>query len=99
MNITIAGVKEVAEYVGKYADIDVEFGNTLMTVRADSSKTINEFESRVVAGTLDWDGEEVNGVIFLNELVNFTDTRAELKQTGPDHWVARYTGLTFTDQD
>lgn len=100
MNIKISDINETAAALSKFHDINVDIGNTLFRVYADSSKGINEFESRLVAAT---EGESTELVVFLNELVDFQDHRA---QFGPlvgrnleGTWVAQYTNLVFTDQD
>jgi hypothetical protein len=101
MEIKKSDILKTAELVGKYADVSVDIGETLFAVYADNTKVINEFESRLVAAGMDWDDEQINGVIFLDELVNFTDHRAALEPLVNGNsfgtWVAKYTHLTLTD--
>lgn len=101
MQIKKTDIEVTVKNLRRYADVDVEIDNTLLTVYADSSKVINEFESRLVAAGMDWDGEDFNGVIFLDELVNFTDHRVALEPLVKDSmfgtWVARYSHLTIEE--
>jgi hypothetical protein len=100
MNVKISDINEVVEALSKFYDISVDIGNTLFRVYTDSSKGINEFESRLVAAG---EAADVDVAVFLNEMVNFVDHRDQFEPlvrgnfTGT--WVARYTNLTFTDQD
>lgn len=100
MNVKIANINETVETLSKFYDISVDIGNTLFRVYADSSKGINEFESRLVAAG---ESPDVEAAVLLNEMVNFIDHRDQfepLVNNGPQGtWVARYTNLTFTDQD
>lgn len=101
MQVKKADIEATVEKLRRYSDVDVEFGNTLFTVYADDAKVINEFESRLVAASMDWDGEDFNGVIFLDELVNFTDHRVKLEPLVNGNplgtWVARYSHLTIEE--
>lgn len=105
MDLKIENVNAVVEKLNSYFDIDVEIDHSLFTVHAESSKAINEFESRLVAAATDWEDEEnelANLNIFLNDMVDFVDHREKfepLVRSNPDGtWVARYTHIVFTDE-
>lgn len=87
-----------------YYELDVEVGNTLFTVYADSPKAINEFESRLVAEQMKVDGEFIddevgNVAILLDELVNLVDARGRFEPqvdgNSKGTWVASYYNQTL----
>lgn len=96
-------INGVVAKLGKYFDIEVEFGNTLFTVYAEGSKAISEFESRLVFAQMetdgDTDGENVNAVIMLDELVNLVDKRDVFgpQVTREGSWMARYLTIPYED--
>jgi hypothetical protein len=89
-------IEDVVSKLNSYFEIDVEFGNSLFTVTAEGSKAISEFEVRLVAEQMradgDWDEENVNGEILMNELVDLIDTRESFgpQVTRSGSWRARY---------
>lgn len=90
MEFTKADIEAVAEYVGKYYTLEVAYNEKNIFVIAESAAAINEFEARLVAGSLEWDGENVNGVIMLNALVDLQGVRTDFRKRYNDEWQARY---------
>ena len=84
-------IESANKYVGQFYDIDLELGNTLFSVYAESPTAINEFEAQLVARVFKEDGgEEVEA--YLDMYTNILDRRTSF---GPQvnragSWVARY---------
>lgn len=88
-------IEAVAIYVAQYASFEVIYNEKDILVISDSSQAINEFEARLAADSLVWDGEDTNGVVLLDNLINIQGTRTEFRpRRTNDEWQARYTITT-----
>jgi hypothetical protein len=85
-----ARIGEIVKNVEQYVNIEVTFNEKNILVIADNSQAINEFEARLAASTLEWDGEDCNGKILLDNLVNIQGVRTEFRTRYNDEWQARY---------
>lgn len=91
MFFTKAEIADAAKHVEQYANIEVIHNEKDILVIADSSQAINEFEARLASGKLEWDGEDCNGVVLLESLVNIQGVRTEFRPRHTnDEWQARY---------
>lgn len=90
MQFPKTNIEDAARRVRGYANIEVTYNEKDILVIAETSQAINEFEARLAGGTLEWDGEDVNGVILLNNLVNIQGERTELRTRYNGEWQARY---------
>ena len=83
-------IEAVVRYVNQYATLEVGYNEKDLFVIADSSQAINEFEARLAADSLVWDGEDTNGVVLLNNLINIQGVRTEFRpRRTTDEWQAR----------
>lgn len=84
-------IEAVVRRLSTYYNIEAIYNEKDILVIADNSQAINEFESRLAAGNVEWDGEDVNGVVLLDNLVNIQGVRTEFRpRTTTDEWQARY---------
>lgn len=84
-------IASAASYVAQYANVEVTYNETDILVISDSSAAINEFEVRLAAHSTPWDGEECNGAVLLDTLVNIHGVRTEFRpRRTTDEWQARY---------
>jgi hypothetical protein len=86
-----AAIEDAAKHVAQYANIEVTYNEKDVLVIADNSQAINEFEAQLAAGGLIWDGEDTNGRVLLDNLVNIQGVRTEFRpRRTNDEWQARY---------
>lgn len=90
MQFPKAAIQAAADHVKRYAEIEVQYNEKNIFVIADNSQALNEFEARLAAGSLEWDGEDVNGAILLDNLVNIQGNRTDFRKRYNDEWQARY---------
>lgn len=84
-------LEAAAKRIAQYANIEVTYNEKDVLVIADNSQAINEFEAQLAAGGLIWDGEDTNGRILLDNLVNIQGVRTEFRpRRTNDEWQARY---------
>lgn len=91
MQYNKANIEAAADHVRNYHEIDVIYNATDILVIADESTGINAFEAQLAASTLEWDGEDCNGRLLLENLVNIQGVRTSFgKRQTTDEWQARY---------
>lgn len=83
-------IEAAAKHVSDYGNIEVTYNEGNIFVVAETSQIINEFEVRLAAGTLEWDGEDVNGAVLLDTLVNIQGERGDFRSRYNGEWQARY---------
>jgi len=83
-------VNAAVAHVNRYASTEVTYNETNILVISENSQALNEFEAQLAASTLEWDGEDVNGRILLDNLVNIQGVRTEFRKRYNDEWQARY---------
>lgn len=74
------------------ANIDLVFNETDLLVIADSSEAINEFETRLAAHTVVWEGPTaLDAAGMLRTLTDIQGERVEFRpRRTNDEWQARY---------
>jgi hypothetical protein len=79
------------ERIRRFCEFDVVENEKDIFVIAESSIVINEFESVLSAASVEWDGEDCNGLVLLETLTNIQGNRTEFRQRRTtDEWQARY---------
>ncbi len=95
MQFPKANLAAATEYVSRYATIEVVENASDIFVIADSSTAINEFEAQLAAQSVQWDGEDCNGRVLLETMVNIQGVRTEFRpRRTTDEWQARYSITT-----
>lgn len=91
MQFPKVNLDSAVEYIKRYANIEVHQNETNLFVIADSSTAINEFEAQLAAQSVEWDGEDCNGRVLLETMVNIQGVRTEFRPRHlNDEWQARY---------
>lgn len=94
MQFPKANLASAIEYIGRYANIEVVENEKNIFVVADSSAAINEFEAQLAAGSVQWDGDDCDGRVLLETLVNIQGVRTDFRSRYNDEWQARYEIVT-----
>jgi hypothetical protein len=83
-------IESAAAAVSGYANIEVTYNKGDILVITETSQALNEFEAQLAAQNTEWDGEDVNGRILLDTLVNIQGVRTELRTRYNGEWQGRY---------
>lgn len=95
MSFPKAQIQTAADDVARNTNIELVFNKSDLFVIADSSQAINEFETRLAAQTVIWEGPTaLDAAGMLNTLIDIQGERTEFRprHTGTE-WQARY-GIT-----
>lgn len=84
-------VATAATDVAKHANIEVFANAEDILVIADNSQVINEFETRLAAQTVVWEGPvALDAAGMLRTLTDIQGERTEFRKRANDEWQARY---------
>lgn len=95
MQFTKVQFEAALERIRRWSEFEVVENEKDIFVIAESSIVINEFESVLAAASVQWDGEDCNGLALLETLTNIQGNRTEFRQRRTtDEWQARYSITT-----
>jgi hypothetical protein len=91
MQFSKTTIQSAADDVARSADIELVFNQSDLFVIADSSEAINEFETRLAAHTVVWEGPTaLDAAGMLRTLTDLQGERAEFRPRHTEGWQARY---------
>lgn len=91
MQFSKTTIQAAAADVAKNADIELVFNENDLLVIAETSQAVNEFETRLAAHTVVWEGPAcLDAGGMLRTLTDMQGERTELRTRYNGEWQARY---------